>query len=170
MDTQKKQLKKWYNWWGIFIIIVAGTIPLMLNWNNGWLFWLGWLIAGLSFILVVVVLYYRWRYWPDHNEVKIFEVGDAIYVDRHKIFEPNPKSISAKKREDYRRCISAWRQYNGELTNEELAFRLHVDKSEIYEALRAWRTGQLDDRPFLRSLSDRLQMRHMSDDTRYIPD
>lgn len=168
-DGPKKTITRWQDIWLAPVIVVASLIPLAVFYSaDGWWFWLSLAVAVAGIGVTVVLVYARWRYWPRPGCSQIAVVGVQMYVSRHKVMDPNAKPIAPNQAAEYRQIVTAWWENPG-LTIAELANRLHVSESVVYQALRAWRLGQLDDRSAWQRFLDRLKMRHLADDTRYRP-
>jgi len=168
----KGRLTWWYDIWLVPIIIALSLTQVGVFFTiGGWAAGLGLAIAVIFLVLTAGLLYLRWKYWPDQKP--IYLTGNQLKYGRHLVYDPDPPYVSPETMAQYRAICRRWRQLwqsgNYLANTEMIPAALNITEDELYNALRAWRTGRFDNRPWWPRTWDILRFRHFEDDTRYLP-
>lgn len=171
-ENRKGRITWWYDIWLVPIIIALGLLQWVVFFTiGGWLAGLGLVIAVIFLAITAGLFFLRWKYWPTRKP--IYLVGDSLKYGKHLIYDPNPNYISPQTMAKYRRICRRWRQLweSGHYltTAEMIPSALNTTNDELSNALRAWRTGRFDDRPWWPRFQDSLYFRNFEDGTRYLP-
>ena len=129
-------------------------------------------VWGMTFLLLI--LRHRRTYFHS-DDIKPFPIAEEKMKDtkgRLLFHAPRPP-LRANRREEYRQVCQDYLDYKQnhpeDVPDWHVAQEIGVGKTKLFEALQAWRLGELDDRPWSKRVWDRVNGRARSDSTRYLP-